>query len=72
MEGYIEYQRREFCKDGLCPSKCCWTTLQRSQLGTPRSEEFARATAFIARMSSTTGSLRKGYLITRPALTSLA
>lgn len=67
IEGYVEYQRREYCKDVRCPVQL------ELEAQTPGSEEYERIRKVCqTNCRHTTYEfhhwlMQKGYLIIRPA-----
>ncbi|MCW4005498.1 MAG: hypothetical protein NWF04_02705 [Candidatus Bathyarchaeota archaeon] len=66
LDGYVEYSRREFCKDIRCPVQETLNTLE----GNPEAYELIRQTCSTACRHSTWEFhhwlIKKGYLLVRP------
>lgn len=66
MEGYIEYQRREFCKDLPCPIQ---TLLEAEPEGTPRYEQIrgiCKSSCIHTTYEFHHWLIQKGYLLVKP------
>jgi len=66
MEGYIDYKRREFCKDVQCPVQL---DLEAQSQGSPRYEEIRNICKNQCRYTTYNFHhwlIDKGYLIVRP------
>jgi len=67
IDGYIDYQRREFCKDVNCPIQLELNTLKEG------SDEYEKIRAICSKDCKYTTwdfhhwLIEKGYLIVRPA-----
>ncbi len=72
MEGYIEYQRREFCKDVLCPVQVLLDDAPAESAGYAQIRGICQSDCIHSTYEFHHWLIEKGYLITRPALTSLA
>jgi hypothetical protein len=66
IEGYIDYQRREFCRDIPCPVQLM---LERQEHGTDRYEEIRKICTDSCIHSTYEFHhwlMEKGYLVVRP------
>lgn len=66
MDGYIEYQRREFCKDLPCPVQ---TLLESEPEGTPKYEQIrgiCKSSCIHTTYEFHHWLIQKGYLLVRP------
>jgi len=67
MEGYVEYQRREYCKDIKCPMQAL---LDDREDGSPESEEvrgMCKNLCIHTTYQFHHWLIEKGYLVVRPA-----
>ncbi len=67
LEGYLEYQRREFCKDLPCPIQ---VLLEAELSGTPRYEQIrdiCKTDCIHTTYEFHHWLIQKGYLLLKPA-----
>jgi len=67
LEGYVEYQRREFCNDVRCPEQM---ELMKQPEGSPQYERIRQTCRTACRYTTWQFHhwlIDKGYLIVRPA-----
>jgi hypothetical protein len=66
LEGYLDYQRREFCKDNTCPIQ---VLLDSEQEGSPRYETIrgiCKTDCIHSTYQFHHWLIQKGYLVIRP------
>jgi len=67
IEGYVEYQRREYCKDIECPVQLQLNTLAPGSEEYERIRQTCRANCLHTPWEFHHWLTDKGYLIVRPA-----
>ncbi len=67
LEGYLEYQRREFCKDVRCPVQVELMTKSEGSQEYERLRQTCRETCRYTTWQFHHWLIDKGYLIVRPA-----
>jgi hypothetical protein len=66
MEGYIEYQRREYCKDVKCPVQLDLEAQERGSDGYEKIRQTCKSDCRHTTYEFHHWLIEKGYLIVRP------